>query len=201
MTLPNTTIRVVRAGTVVSTGQPVASAAMLDLGSPINFVFLVLRVVIGVTMCAHGYQKFFLGGRIPGTAGWFEFLGMKKGSGRQHALMAASTEIGSGVLMAFGLLTPLAAAAFVGVMFVAAFMHRDHGFFVFKEGFEYNLVLATIAVTLATTSPGRWSLDDAINLSYKWFGWHGFLIAVLLGVGASSALLAVYYRTPPKKAD
>jgi len=171
---------------------------MLDLGSPFNFVLLVLRVVIGLTMCAHGYQKFFLGGRIPGTAGWFESLGMKKGTGKQHALMAASTEIGSGILMALGFLTPLAAAAFVSLMFVAGFVHRDHGFFVFKEGFEYNLVLAVIAVTLATLSPGRWSVDHLIGLSTSWFGWHGFLIAVIVGLGASSTLLAVYYRTPPK---
>ncbi len=169
--------------------------------SSLNFVLLVLRIVIGITMCAHGYQKFFMGGRIPGTAGWFESLGMRKGTGKLHALMAASTEIGSGVLMAFGLLTPLAAAAFVGLMFVAGFVHRDHGFFVFKEGFEYNLVLATIAVTVATISPGEYSLDHAIGLSTNWYGWHGLLIAVLLGLGASSALLAVYYRTPVKNAS
>jgi putative oxidoreductase len=172
---------------------------MSDPTSAINFAFLVLRIVIGLTMCAHGYQKFFLGGRIPGTAGWFESLGMRKGSGKLHALMAASTEIGSGVLMAFGFLTPLAAAGFVGLMFVAGFVHRDHGFFVFKEGFEYNLVLAVIAITLATASPGRWSLDNAVGLSGNWFGWHGFLIALIGGVGAASALLGVYYRTPPKQ--
>jgi len=174
---------------------------MLDLGSSFNFVLLVLRVVIGLTMCAHGYQKFFLGGRIPGTAGWFESLGMKKGSGKLHALMAASTEIGAGTLMVLGLLTPLAAAGFVGLMFVAGFVHRDHGFFVFKEGFEYNLVLAVVAVTLATISPGRWSLDNAFGLSTSWFGWHGLLIAVILGLGASSTLLAVYYRPPQKSAS
>ena len=38
---------------------------------------LILRVVLGLTMAAHGYNKFFGGGRIPGTAGWFDSIGMK----------------------------------------------------------------------------------------------------------------------------
>jgi putative oxidoreductase len=159
-----------------------------------NTILLVLRIVIGVTMAAHGYQKFFLGGRIPGTAGWFESLGMRTGSGKIHALTAASTEIGSGALMAFGFLTPLAAAAFVGVMSVAAYLHRDHGFFVFKEGVEYNLVLATIAVTLATISPGDYSLDHAWLSSWDWYGWRGLAISAGLGLLAAAGLLAVFYR-------
>lgn len=165
-----------------------------------NFVLLLLRVVVGLTMAAHGYQKFFMGGRIPGTAGWFESLGMKAGTGKLHALTAASTEIGSGLLIATGLLTPLAAAAFVGVMSVAAFIHRDHGFFVFKEGVEYNLVLATIAVTLATLGPGKYSIDNALLSEVDWYGWRGFAISAGLGVLAAAGLLGVFYRTPPKSA-
>ena len=168
--------------------------------SSYNFDLLLLRVVIGVTMAAHGYQKFFLGGRIPGTAGWFESLGMKKGSGKLHALTAASTEIGSGALMVLGLFTPLAAAAFVGVMAVAGYIHRDHGFFVFKEGVEYNLVLAVVAVTLATISPGEWSLDHALLESVEWFGWTGFFLSAGLGLAAAAGLLGVFYRTPAKAA-
>ncbi len=29
---------------------------------------LILRLVLGLTLAAHGYNKFFGGGRIPGTA-------------------------------------------------------------------------------------------------------------------------------------
>lgn len=165
-------------------------------GESIDFVLLLLRVVVGLTMAAHGYQKFFLGGRIPGTAGWFESLGMKAGTGKFHAVTAASTEIGSGLMIAAGLLTPLAAAGFVGVMSVAAYIHRNHGFFVFKEGIEYNIVLAVIAVTLATISPGTYSLDHAIDLSADWFGWRGLLISAGLGVAAAAGLLGVFYRPP-----
>ena len=41
---------------------------------------LILRLVLGLTLAAHGYNKFFGGGRIPGTAGWFESIGMKYGT-------------------------------------------------------------------------------------------------------------------------
>jgi putative oxidoreductase len=164
----------------------------------LDTVLLVLRVVVGLTMAAHGYQKIFLGGKIPGTAGWFESLGMRAGTGRFHAVTAATTEIGSGLLIAVGLLTPLAGAAFVGVMAVAGWVHRDHGFFVFKEGVEYNLVLATIGVTLATLGPGRFSLDHAIGVSPDWYGWRGFATALVLGLGLAAALLAVFYRTPQR---
>ena len=54
-------------------------------------------------MAAHGYNKFFGGGRIRGTAGWFESIGMKPGT--FHARVAASTELSAGLGLAVGLLT------------------------------------------------------------------------------------------------
>ncbi|WP_256386370.1 DoxX family protein, partial [Mycobacterium sp. GA-1841] len=102
---------------------------------------LVLRVVLGLTMAAHGYNKFFGGGRIPGTAGWFDSIGMKPGL--FHARVAATTEIAAGLGLALGLLTPIPAAGFVALMLVAAWtVHRANGFFIVKEGWEYNLILA-----------------------------------------------------------
>ena len=103
-----------------------------------SFGLLLIRVVVGVTMAAHGYNKFFGGGRIPGTASWFDSMGMKP-NGRIHAIMAASTELGAGLLFAVGFLTPLAAAGFVGLMVVAAYtVHLKNGFFIVKSGWEYN---------------------------------------------------------------
>src|SRR5687768_16798006 len=95
---------------------------------------LLIRVVLGLTLAAHGYAKVFKGGRIPGTAGWFDSMGMKP-NGKVHAWLAALTEMGAGILFALGLLTPLAAAGFVGLMVVAAWTsHRDNGFFIVKNG-------------------------------------------------------------------
>ena len=84
---------------------------------------LILRVGIGVTLASHGYNKFFGGGRIPGTANWFDSMGMRPG--KVHALLAASTEMGAGCLMALGLLTPFASAAFIALMIVAGYTADD----------------------------------------------------------------------------
>ena len=161
-----------------------------------NAALLILRVTLGLTLAAHGYNKFFGGGKIPGTARWFDSMGMRPG--KLHAIVAATTEIGAGLLFAAGFLTPLAAAGFVGMMTVAAYtVNLPNGFFIVNHGIEYNLVLATIAVTVATIGPGKYSLDHALLKSVDWFGWRGFAISAGLGIVASSALLAVFYRRPP----
>ena len=168
----------------------------MDDADILNLVLLVVRVTAGITLALHGYQKFFMGGRIPGTARWFESLGMKPG--RLHALTAASTEISCGLGFAVGLLTPLTAAGFVGLMFVAAWTHKGN-FFVFKDGWEYNLVLAVLAILVAVTGPGEWSLDHALDLVDDLNGGTGLLIS-LVGLVAAIGLMAVFWR-PPVPAD
>ncbi len=159
---------------------------------------LILRLVLGLTLAAHGYNKFFCGGRIPGTARWFESIGMKPGT--FHATVAATTEISAGLGLAAGLLTPIPAAGFVSLMMVAAWMvHRPNGFFIVKEGWEYNLVLATGAVVVATLGAGRFSLDWLI-FGKNWFdSCDGLLISVLLGFAGALGQLLIFYRPPVKK--
>lgn len=151
----------------------------------------ILRVLIGLTFAAHGVNKFFGGGRIPGTARWFDGIGMRPG--RVHAVVAASTETLAGVFFALGLLTSFAAAAMVSVMLVAAWtVHRDAGFFSAGGGWEYNFVLAVVAVGVATTGPGAFSIDrlTGFDLASLW----GFTIALGLGLGAGFAQLALFFR-------
>ena len=83
-----------------------------------DFGILLLRIALGLTMAAHGYNKFFGPGGLAGTAGWFDGMGMKPG--KFHARIAASTEMAAGLGLAVGLLTPIPAAGFVSLMFIAA---------------------------------------------------------------------------------
>jgi putative oxidoreductase len=160
---------------------------------------LILRLVLGLTMAAHGLNKFFGGGRIPGTAGWFESIGMKPG--KFHATVAAITETSAGLGLAAGLLTPIPAAGFVSLMLVAAWtVHRHNGFFIVKEGWEYNLVLAAGAVAIATLGAGRLSLDWLV-FGHNWCdGWQGLLISAGLGLAGAIGQLTLFYRPPVKKA-
>lgn len=161
----------------------------------------LIRVVVGVTMAAHGYGKFFRGGRIPGTAGWFDSMGMRPG--KLHAYLAATTEVGAGLLFAVGLLTPLAAAGIVGLMVVAGWtVHRHNGFFIVAEGWEYVMVLAVIAVGIATTGPGEYSVDYAVGLTDPDLdGAVGLAIAAGGGIAAGVGLLLAFYRPPPAASD
>jgi putative oxidoreductase len=166
-----------------------------------DFGILVLRVVIGLTMAAHGYNKFFGKGGLAGTAGWFDSMGMKPGS--FHARVAASTEMAAGIGLAVGLLTPIPAAGFVALMLVAYWtVHRPNGFFIVKEGWEYNLILAVTAIAIATIGAGQLSLDYALfhtsGLYDYLHGWWGLLIAVLLGLAGGIGQLAIFYRPPVK---
>lgn len=160
---------------------------------------LILRLVLGVTLAAHGYNKFFGGGGIPGTARWFESIGMKPG--KFHATVAATTEMAAGLGLAAGFLTPIPAAGFVSLMIVAAWtVHRANGFFIVKEGWEYNLVLALSAVGVATLGAGKYSLDYLV-FGKNWFdGWQGLVISAGLGLAGAIGQLAIFYRPPAKQA-
>jgi putative oxidoreductase len=166
--------------------------------TPYDVGLLVLRLVLGVTLAAHGYNKFFGGGRIPGTARWFESIGMKPG--KFHATVAATTEMAAGLGLAAGLLTPIPAAGFVSLMLVAAWtVHRHNGFFIVKEGWEYNLVLAVSAIAVATVGPGRLSLDWLI-FGHNWLdGWAGLALSAGLGLAGAVGQLLIFFRPPAKQ--
>jgi putative oxidoreductase len=162
----------------------------LDLG------LFVLRVVVGATIAAHGYNHIFRGGKIAGTARWFESLGMRPGV--VHAWLASATELAAGVSLVLGFLTPLGAAGVAGTMAVAFVTnHRKNGFFIFRpgEGWEYVNVLMLAGVALGATGPGRWSVDEALSLDWV-AGTSGLAIAAGGGLGGAALLLATCWRPP-----
>jgi putative oxidoreductase len=161
---------------------------------------LFLRVVIGLTMFGHGSQKllgWFEGPGLAGVRGWLGSMGFKLTA--LMALLVALAE-SSGLLFALGLVTPLAALAIASAMVVAiGSVHVKNGFWAGKGGYEYNLTLAAVAVAVAATGPGRFSLDRAIgwddNLSGLWWG-----VGVLVVALASGAFILTALRTAPPPA-
>ncbi|MEP1123663.1 MAG: DoxX family protein [Ilumatobacter sp.] len=158
-----------------------------------NLALLLVRVVVGVSMAAHGWNK---ATSLEGTAGWFDSIGMRPG--RIHARLAAGGEILAGLFLAVGLLTSFASLGFVGLMTVAWYTsHRSAGFFIIKAGWEYVMVLAVIAITIAMLGPGEWSLDSAIGIAADLDGYVGLAISAGGGTLAAAALLALCFRPPP----
>jgi putative oxidoreductase len=160
---------------------------------PIDLSLLVFRLAVGAVMVAHGYNHIWGGGKIAGTGRWFESLGMKPGW--LHAWTASLTELGAGALLLFGLFTPLAGGAVVGVMLVAWITnHRKNGFFIFRpgEGYEYVMTLTAAGLLFCGTGAGRLSLDHALDLDD--FGWPTALGCAALGIGGALALLVTFWR-------
>jgi putative oxidoreductase len=158
----------------------------------VDSAMLIIRLIVGLVMVAHGLNHAFGGGRIPGAARWFESMGLRPG--RPHAIMSTVFELASGLGILAGFLTPLACAAAVGQMVVAGVVvHRPNGFFIFKEGYEYVLMIGLVAVAIAAASPGYASIDHVIGLS-GWAGWWGGLTAAVLGVAGAAVMLATSWR-------
>jgi len=162
---------------------------------------LVLRVVVGLLFVGHGTQKLFgwFGGHGPeGTGGFLASLGYHPG--KRHAVLAGMTEAGAGLLFALGLLTPLAAAALVGVMVNAiGSAHWRNGLWVTDGGYEYPLVLAVLAAGVALSGPGAYSVDHLVQRGtaawHPWgFGWG--LGAIAVGLGTGLVLLATRRPAP-----
>ena len=151
---------------------------------------LILRLAVGLTLVGHGSQKLFgwFGGYgLEGTGGFLEQLGFRPG--RRAALMAGLTEAGGGALLTLGLLTPLAATMVIAVMLVAIVsVHLSKGFFASNGGYEYPLLLAVAALTLAITGPGQISLDALLGTERAGLPW-GIAAAALGSLGAAVQLL------------
>ena len=163
----------------------------------LNGGLLIIRIAVGVTIATHGLNKIFGGGKIKGTAGWFASIGMRMPM--VNAWMAALTEIGAGLLLAIGLLTPLAAAGLIAVMMVAMITsHIRNRWFIFNAnggGVEYVVLLALVCLGIAVAGPGEWSVDNRIEL--YWVGWTGLAIGLIVGLGGAALQLAAFWR--PKK--
>ncbi|GAA3088300.1 DoxX family protein [Streptomyces roseofulvus] len=147
---------------------------------------LILRLLVGLLVAGHGVQKVstHLGGRgLEGGTEEFRADGFR--GGVLTALAAGGGQIGSGLLLAAGLLTPLAATGVVGVMTVALTVKWRHGLWVQNDGYEYPLVLIGTAAALAATGPGAWSLDAALGLT----PYPLWAAALALAAGLGSGLL------------
>jgi putative oxidoreductase len=163
-----------------------------------DIALLIVRLVIGLGMAAHGSQKLFgwFGGYgIAGTGGFFEGLGFKPG--KLFALMAGLGETGSGLLIALGLLGALGPALLVVVMITAvASVHISKGFFVSNGGWELNAVYVAAAVGLAFTGYGAYSLDRVLNLNVLTASTDPTQVWIALGIAVVIALINLGVRRP-----
>ncbi|WP_068776116.1 DoxX family protein [Paenibacillus sp. FJAT-26967] len=115
---------------------------------------LILRVVLGITFFAHGFDKFQ--GGIANTAGWFESIGLPG----FMAYVVALIELVGGAALIVGLGTRIVSALFVIVMLGATIKVKLAGGFL--GGYELDLALMAIALYFVLNGSGKWSVDSVL---------------------------------------
>ena len=162
----------------------------------LNVGLLLVRIVIGLVMAAHGAQKLFgwFGGYgLSKTGEFFTHLGFQPG--RLFAAAASLAEVVSGVLVAFGFLGPIGPALMISVMIVAAVtVHWEHGLLASSNGIELPLLYATAATGLGLIGYGRYSLDSYIGLADRWTTAASW---AALGIGILGGLVTLVARRRP----
>jgi putative oxidoreductase len=127
--------------------------------SRVNLALLVLRLVGGGIMLAHGAQKLFVFG-IGNIGAGFAKMGVPA-----PAVMGpfiALLEFLAPIAIIIGLLTRLAALGLACDMLGAILLvHMKNGFFL-PTGFEFPLSLLGIYVTLVIAGAGDYSIDTSI---------------------------------------
>jgi putative oxidoreductase len=159
--------------------------------TPVDVAIVLLRMVVGLTMAAHGYNHLWGGGGLTGTTRWFDSLGLRPP--KLHAVLSGAGELAAGSALVIGLCTVVAAAFVVGVMVIAAVtVHRPNGFFIFKDGYEYVLMIGVVCAAIGLLGPGEASVDRLIGIGVS--GPVGLVIVVGLGVLGAMVLLAATWR-------
>ncbi|HEX6108909.1 MAG TPA: DoxX family protein [Ktedonobacteraceae bacterium] len=148
----------------------------------ISVGLLILRLVAGLTLAVHGVQKL---GWFGGASFSKTMQGMQKQGFKPTWLWTSLTilgEVGGGLSLAFGFLTPLGAAGGVGVMFMAIVkVHWKHGFWNRDHGLEFPLQLLASSLAIGLMGPGNYSMDALLGIALP--------ETLLFGVLAVAALL------------
>lgn len=156
---------------------------------------LILRVVGGLTLAAHGSQKllgWFGGNGITGTLQMQQRMGLKPAW--LWAGFVILGELGGGLSLAFGFLTPLGAAGIFGAMLMVIVKSAwKNGFFNSKRGIEFPLSLLTIAVAIGIMGPGSYSLDALFRLALP----ETLLFVVLAAAAILVDIIGLLISRPP----
>ncbi len=144
--------------------RELALATRADLSSPL------LRLGLAAVMFPHGAQKllgWFGGYGYEGTMG---FLTGSIGLPAPLASLTIGLEFFGPLLLVLGLGVRFVAAGFAAIMLGAiATVHAQHGFFMNwfgaqqGEGFEFHLLVITMALALVVRGAGSFSLDRKLQ--------------------------------------
>ena len=146
---------------------------------------LILRLVVGVYVAAHGAQKLF---------GWFEGHGFAATQGMLGGMLGyrpawlwtlavGLAELVGGALFALGLLSPIGAIGVAATMLSATLVpHWSKGPFGSKGGYELTLTNLAVAAAVGFAGPGAYSLDQVFGVSVPLAYTEVIALVALVGV-------------------
>jgi len=165
--------------TTASTGRTTAA----DVG------LLILRAVPGLVVAVRGTNEllgWFGGNNFAADVHYYASLGYTPA--KLWAIVSGVTEIGGGLLLALGLLTPLATAAVMGVMLNAVVAGEiPYGFL--RVGGDLVAAIGLAAIGIAFTGPGTISFD-------RYRSWlpgklNSTVFSLVLGLGLGAVVLII----------
>ena len=158
---------------------------MEGITNPMDTALLILRLVVGLYVSAHGAQKLF---------GWFEGHGFSKTQGFVGGMLGyrpawlwtlavSVAELVGGLLFVLGLLSPIGAIGVAAAMLSATLVpHWPKGPFAAKGGYEQTLTNLAVAVGVGLAGPGFYSLDHLVGISVPTVYSEAIALVALLGV-------------------
>jgi putative oxidoreductase len=176
-----------------------------------NSTLLVLRLVPGLLLIGHGLQKLvpprfspplLHATRLRATGAAFEQIGIRPAL--WSALVAGLSEVLGGFSFAGGLLTPVGTILIGAVMTTAILTaHARNGIWSQEGGFEFPLVLLSLAFVISALGAGSYSINAWADVS-NWAGidWSmgdaarsAIVLAIGVGAGVATVLLGYVARS------
>lgn len=114
----------------------------MDKPTRLTVSLVLIRVILGLSMCLHGLSK---ASDLAGTVGFFSSLGVPS----FIAYLVVAIEVIGGIFMMIGLLVPLVALGFVGVLGTAMILLGLNRGYV--GGFELEVLLLVMSIAMGLT--------------------------------------------------
>ncbi|HEU4469072.1 MAG TPA: DoxX family protein [Nitrososphaeraceae archaeon] len=121
------------------------------MSSIFSYGLLPIRIMVGMVFIAHGIPKFY---DTSGGYGFFQSINLPP----ELFIPIALLEVIGGLAILFGILTRIASALFIIEMIGAIVTAKLSKGFV--GGYEFELLLISICLTLLILGPGKISIEN-----------------------------------------
>lgn len=116
---------------------------------------LIARILMGVVLIAHGWHRWQVM-TVPREVGLLDAAGI--GNATTIVWLVIAFEIVGGILLIFGLATPLVGLGIVVLNGAIIVLLKDE-FYLHQQGWEYNAVQGVVGLLLLAHGSGRAGLD------------------------------------------